>query len=40
MTAKEVHLTGAKDSLQLKNGHARINGDGVSDVREPLLADS
>jgi len=40
MTAKEVHLTGAKDSLQLKNGHARINGDGVSDVREPPLADS
>jgi len=40
MTAKEGHFAGAKDSLQLKNGHARINGDGVSDVREPLLADN
>jgi len=40
MTAKEGHFAGSKDSLQLKNGHARINGDGVSDVREPLLADN
>jgi len=38
VTAREGHFAGAKDSLQLKNGHARINGDGVSDVREPLLA--
>jgi len=40
MTAKEGHFAGAKDSLQMKNGHARINGDGVSGVREPLLADN
>jgi len=40
MTAKEGHFAGAEDSLQLKNGQARINGDGVSGVREPLLADS
>ena len=40
MTAKEGHFAGAKDSLQLKNGHVRINGDGMSDVREPLLADN
>lgn len=39
MTAKEGHFASVKDSLQLKNGHARLNGDGVSDVREPLLAD-
>jgi LIM domain kinase 1 len=37
MTAKEGHFAGVKDSLQLRNGHAR-HGDGVSDVGEPLLA--
>jgi LIM domain kinase 1 len=34
MTAKAGHFAGVKDSLQL---HARVNGDGVSDVREPLI---
>jgi LIM domain kinase 1 len=38
MTAKEGHFAGVKDSLQLKNGHTRVNGDGVSDAGEPLLA--
>jgi len=28
MTAKEGHFASAKDSLQTKNGRARINGDG------------
>jgi LIM domain kinase 1 len=37
VTAKEGHFAGVKDSLQLRNGHARINGGGVSDAREPLL---
>ena len=40
MTAKEGHFASVKDSLQLRNGHARVNGDGVSDLRQPLLADS
>lgn len=37
MTAKADQFAGVKDSLQLRNGHARINGDGVSDVGEPLF---
>jgi len=40
MTAKEGHFAGVKDSIQLRNGHARFNGDGVSDVGEPLLGAS
>ena len=40
MTAKEGHFAGVKDSLELRNGHARICGDGVSDVGEPLLKNS
>ena len=37
MTAKEGHFAGVKDSLQLRNGHGRVNADGVSDAGEPLL---
>ena len=39
-TAKEGHFAGVKDSIQLRNGHVRTTGDGVSDLGQPLLADS
>jgi len=39
MTAKTGHFAGAKDSLNLRNVYARVNGDGVSDIGEPLLRD-
>ena len=37
MTAKAGHFAGVKDSLELRSGHGRVNGDGVSDLGEPLL---